>query len=119
MDIVFKYNVGDKVRLSHARGAFDKSYKETFTREIFEIAARLPTHPVRYRIKDLQGNLILGSVYQSEMILASMDENTLFTIEKILGYKTVKGQKMALVKWDGYASSFNSYIPVQDIKVYK
>jgi hypothetical protein len=39
-----------------------------------------------------------------------------FRIEKVLRRRTVKGKKMAFVKWLGYDNKFNSWIPAEDIK---
>ena len=117
--IRYKFNVGDKVRISVARGAFQKGYMENYSREIFVIAARLPTVPPRYRIKDWDDEIVLGSFYEAEMIPALVDEETLYTIEKILKYKTIRGKKHALVKWEHYSDKFNSWVPYSDVKKYK
>ena len=117
--IRYKYNVGDKVRISVARGAFQKGYMENYSREVFVIAARLPTVPPRYRIKDWDEEIVLGSFYEAEMIPALVDGDTLYSIEKILRYKTIKGKKHALVKWEHYSDKFNSWVPYSDVKSYK
>ena len=39
-----------------------------------------------------------------------------FLIEKILGWKNIKGKKYGLVKWVGYDNSYNSYEPEEEIK---
>ena len=117
--IEYSFSVGDKVRLSHARGAFDKAYRETFTQEIFVIASRLPTHPPHYRVKDLNGELVLGSFYEPEMIKADVDDDTVYIIENIIRYRTYNKEKQALVKWAHYSDKFNSWIPVSEIKKYK
>lgn len=117
--VEFKFRVGDKVRLSNSGERFGKGYKVKFTQEIFVIAIRLPTHPPRYRVKDLNGELVLGSFYEPEMVAALVNDETLYAIEKIIRYKVVNKKKMALVKWAHYPDKFNSYIPVEDLKKYK
>lgn len=63
-----KYSIGDHVRISQYRGVFRKSYKDhNFTEEIFEIVDKLFTNPPMYRLKDLKGELIEGSFYESEL----------------------------------------------------
>ena len=63
-----KYNIGDHVRLSEYRGTFRKSYKDrNFTEEIFEIVDTLFTNPPMYRVKDLKGELIEGTFYETEL----------------------------------------------------
>ena len=37
-----------------------------------------------------------------------------FRIEKILRWKTFNGKKFARVKWTGYDSSYNSWVPESD-----
>ena len=40
--IVFKYKIGDIVRVSKARGVFTKGYEQTYTHEFFTIAECIP-----------------------------------------------------------------------------
>lgn len=63
-----KYSIGDHVRISQYRGTFRKSYRDkNFTEEIFIVADKLFTNPPMYRVKDLEGELIEGSFYESEL----------------------------------------------------
>ena len=48
----WKYDVSDKVRITMRRQPFAKGYLGRWSREMFEIDARLPTVPVTYRLKD-------------------------------------------------------------------
>jgi len=116
---VFKFKRGEKVRISSLRGVFEKGYTPQFSHEIFVVAARLPTHPPRYRLKDLNGELVLGSYYEAEMIPALVDEDTAYAIEKVLRKRVVKGERQALVKWKHYSNKFNSWIPEEEIRLYK
>ena len=43
--------------------------------------------------------------------VAVNDPEEIFTVERILKDKTVKGQKRYLVKWEGYDASYNSWEP--------
>ena len=58
--------------------------------------------PITYKICDLQGEEIVGSFYEQELL-----------IEKVIR----KNKKQALVKWSGYDSSFNSWIPIEEINI--
>ena len=42
-------------------------------------------------------------------------DDDLYRVEKILKRKKVKGKKMALVKWLGYDSKHNSWVPESEI----
>jgi hypothetical protein len=68
-----------------------------------------------YTIKDSDGEPIIGRFYEQELYSAEGREPD-FKIEKVLRRRTVKGKKMALVKWLGYDNKFNSWIPAGDIK---
>ena len=46
-----------------------------------------------------------------------MNKDERFRIEKILKYKTENGKRYGLVKWIGYDSSYNSWEPVEELKL--
>ena len=63
-----KYDIGDRVRITEYRGTFRKSYRDkNFTEEVFTIVDKLFTKPPMYRLKDLEGEMIEGSFYESEL----------------------------------------------------
>jgi hypothetical protein len=117
--IVFKFRKGDKVHISSKRGVFEKGYTPQFSQELFVIAVCLPTHPVRYRLKDLSGEVLLGSYYEAEMLKALVDDDPTFIIDKVIRRKNVKGEKQALIQWKYYSKKFNSWIPESEIHLYK
>ena len=43
------------------------------------------------------------------------DEEETFKVEKLLKTKTVKGQVYYLVKWEGWATEFNSWEPKENV----
>ena len=61
-----------------------------------------------YRITDYNGEEIKGSFYEQELQKTAQDP---FRIEKVLKRQ---GDK-SLVKWMGYAKSFNSWIDIKAI----
>jgi len=62
-----KYNVGDRVRIPLEKTAFSRGYTPNWTTEYFYIAKQLFTDPPTYKIKDGNGELILGSYYEPEL----------------------------------------------------
>ena len=64
-------------------------------------------HPNTYTIKDSAGEPIIGRFYEQELYSAEGREPD-FKIEKVLRRRTVKGKKMAFIKWLGYDNKFNS-----------
>jgi len=57
--------VGDHVRVSKYKHAFEKGLTPNFTAESFVVDA--VTKPITYRLKDYQGNPIQGGFYQEEL----------------------------------------------------
>lgn len=106
----WKYDVGDKVRISMQRQPFRKGYLGQWSEEIFKIAARLPTMPVTYELEDLAGERIKGRFYELEVqkVLKSDDER--FDVDKILKTRKRNGKIQYLVSWRGYPSKFNAWI---------
>ena len=59
-----KLKIGDKLRISkYKRPVFDKGYTPNWTEKIFAINEIQPTDPITYKLKDLAGEAISGSIY--------------------------------------------------------
>ncbi|CAB3977555.1 uncharacterized transposon-derived [Paramuricea clavata] len=110
-----KFVVGESVRISKYKSVFTKGYEANFTEELFIVTEVCLGHPNTYTIKDSAGEPIIGRFYEQELYSAEGREPN-FRIEKLLRRRTVKGKKMALIKWLGYDDKFNSWIPAGDIK---
>ena len=74
------------------------------------------TKPIVYKLKDYQNEPLEGYFYTEELSYVPNPEQLEYKIEKVLRYKTVKGEKYGLVKWKGYSDKFNEWLPVSDIK---
>jgi len=81
----WKYEVADRVRVAKQRRPFHKGYLE----EVFEIAARLPTKPVTYELRDLSGESIKGRFYEPEIQKVLKSDEERFDIDRII--RTRKG----------------------------
>jgi len=117
--VVFKFRVGDKVRVSYARRPFQRGYEQKWSEEIFLVDKRIPSHPPRYKLVDLQKEEIKGSFYENELQKANVADDELYKIEKILKYRTRQGTREALIRWLGYSSKFDSWVKADDIKEYE
>ena len=71
-----------------------------------------------YSLVDLMKDKVTGHFYQEQLTPAPVPEyqKDFFLVEKILGQKTVKGQKFFLVKFLFYPSKFNQYIPESNFR---
>ena len=98
-----KFKVGDRVRISKYKNIFTKGYMSNWSEEAFVIKKVKNTIPWTYVINDLNGEEIIGTLYEKEVQKTNQEE---FRIEKVIRRK---GNKL-YVKWKGYDNSFNSWI---------
>ena len=112
--VKFKFQVADKVRISKYKHIFEKGYLPNFTTEIFTIVQRVSRQPPVYKLKDWNGDVIDGVFYENELVKV-LKSNEIYVIEKILKTRTRKGIAEHFVKWDGYPSTFNQWIPTSQL----
>ena len=65
-----KFKVNDWVRITKYKNIFIKSYTENWSEEILSIQSLLKTNTQTYKIKDLNGEKIIGSFYKKECLLS-------------------------------------------------
>ena len=111
-----KLAVGDRVRLSKTRLQFAKGYLPNWTGELFTISKVQLTNPPTYQVRDDNDETIEGTFYEKE--LQKVAEKEIYRIEEVLKTKKSGNKKMYLVKWFGYPSTFNSWVPEQAIQNY-
>ena len=109
-----KYNVGDKVRLAIQKDKFEKAYIINWTDKVYTIKEVKRTIPPTYTVEDDRGKQHKGTFYEQEL---QKNKDERFRIEKVLQYKTVRGKRYGLVKWIGYDDSYNSWEPVEELKL--
>lgn len=111
---LFKFELGDKIRISKYKHLLEKGYLPTFTTEIFVVTHRIARNPPVYRIKDLNDEPIEGVFYENEMVKVIKTDD-IYRIERVIATRTRHGVKEQLVKWDGYPDSFNQWIKASDM----
>ena len=110
--VKFKYKVSDRVKISYLKNSLDREYAEKWSGEIFTIIDRKLNQDIpMYQLKDYQNEVITSYFYEPELQVAFLDENMVYKIEKILKKRKRKGISEVLVKWKGWPSKFNSWIP--------
>ena len=67
-----KFKVNDRVWITKHKNIFSKGYTENWSREIFIIDSVLKTNPWTYKLKDLNGEKIIGSFYEKELLLSKL-----------------------------------------------
>ena len=96
-----KFKVGDRVRISKYKNTWVKGYAPNWSEELFVISKVKNTVPWTYLISDLNGEEIVGTLYEEEL---QMTNQTEFRVEKVIKRKEDK----LYVKWKGYDNLFNS-----------
>ena len=67
-----KFKVDDGVRVTKYKNIFSNGYTENWSKEIFVIDIVLKTYPWTYKIKDLDGETIIGSFYDKDMLFSKL-----------------------------------------------
>ena len=107
-----KFTVGMEVRLAVQKDHFEKAYIINWSDRVYRIKQVLATRPVTYIVENDRGEQHKGTFYEQELQKVKAEE---FRIQKILKYKTKNWQKLALVRWMDYDSSYNSWVPVENL----
>ena len=112
-----KFQIGDRVRISKTRRQFKKGYLPSWSDELFTVSEIQRTEPVTYIIKDDHGEPVLGAFYTPE--LQKVADKEVYKIDHIIRHKKDKKNKILyLVRWFGYDSSFDSWIPQSSLTKY-
>ena len=107
---------GDHVRISKARGAFERGYTPNWSEEVFVVSETVvDARPVVYRIRDLAGEDVRGTFYEQELQLVEKPEE--FRIAEVIKTRRRRGGKELFVRWAGYPQSFNSWVPERNLTV--
>jgi L-rhamnose mutarotase len=108
-----RFQEGDLVRVSRVKGTFAKGYLPNWTEELFKVKEVMTTRPRTYTLMDLLDVPIRGTFYKEELQKTMIPDYA--RIEKVIGKKTTPGgQKLIRVKWKGYDTRFNQWIPASD-----
>jgi hypothetical protein len=105
---VWKYAVGNQVRISRYKHKFEKGYSPNWTEEIFIIDERFPTHPVTYGLRDSAGKVIKGRFYEQEIQKVVKTDNV-YIVEKVPRTRRCSGILQHYFEWKGYPDKFNSW----------
>ena len=112
-DKTSKFKLGDSVRISRVKGLFEKGYLPNWSEALYTIREVKSSSPITYLLKVSQGKDVKGGFYKEELQRSNQE---IFRIEKILRKKLINGVRHSLVKWIGYDSSFNQWVPSSDIQ---
>jgi len=111
-----KLKVGDQVRQKLDLSVLDKSYYPLWTNMVYKIDKIYNKLSRPQYTLEIDGDKLPRRFYPEELQHVLIDEDSEWLIEKIIGYRTRVGQRQALVKWRGYPSHYNQWIPVEQIR---
>ncbi|XP_048775517.2 uncharacterized protein LOC130049380 [Ostrea edulis] len=114
---VFKYKIGDDVRISQLKHSFQRDYQQKWTEEYFKVSKRYQRNGIQvYKIKDLADDPIEGTFYESELQKVMKSGDILYRIDQVLRKRKRGKTKEVYVKWEGWPSKFNSWIPESSLE---
>ena len=99
-----KFHVGEEVRLAVKKDQFEKSYVINWSDRVYTVKRVLATRPITYIVEE-GGKEHKGKFYAEDLQKVKVKE---FRIQKILK----KNKDSALVRWMGYPSSYDSWVPL-------
>ena len=101
MRVRFKFQVGDRVRISKVKRILKKSYLPNFTEELFTVYKRFPRQVPVYKLKDDAGEILDGTFYEPELQKIIKNDDV-YRLEKVLRKRKRSGVTEYFVKWKGY-----------------
>ena len=107
----FKFNIGDRVKISVLKKPFDREYDQRYTTETFTITdKRMQGNIPSYSIKDELNEPIVGWFYPQELLKVIVPSDKSYRIEKVLKRRKRNGKTELFVKFRGYPKKFNSWV---------
>jgi hypothetical protein len=111
----YKFRVGDLVRVSYLRRAFQREYDERWSRELFVVNERFKSEGIaQYKLKDYAGEIVTGTFYERQ--LNKGFEQRVYLIEKVIRSRKRGGLKQYLVRWKGWPAKYNSWVGEEDLQ---
>ena len=118
-------NVGDRVRLSRWKAAFEKGYMPNWTREHYVVTgAREPRRggaprPV-YDLDDTLAETLEGACYPEELQRIPGVATNVLEVERVLRKRRgPNNETESLVKFDGWPQKFNRWITDAELQQYR
>lgn len=113
----YTLKVGDQVKISFLKKAFERAYDEKWSREVFIITGRVMKQNIaQYTIKSWDNDPVIGRFYQEELQKVHVDNSTIYNIEKVVRKKRKRKKVLCLVKWQGWGEQYNTWVPESEIQ---
>ena len=112
---VARFRVGDALRITKAKGTFQKGYEQNWTEEVFKVSrVNVNQSPSVYSLVEEDGTPIKGTFYEQELqkVLVSCG---VYRIEKVISTRGRGRNKELLVKWSGWPDKYISWIKASTV----
>jgi len=110
LQIKWRYQVGQSVRIKESKRVFKKGYEPSWTEEIFTIASLFPSDPPTYILKDLSGEEIKEKNYEQDIQPITQKADETYVVERVIKTRRRGKNTDYFVKWRNYPDKFNSWI---------
>lgn len=111
----FRFQVGDKVRITKEKHKLSKGYVPNFTQEVFVINERMDRSPPVYKLNDLDKEEIEGVFYEAELVRVIDSDKQTREIEKVMKTEKQNGQLRYFVKFKNEPVKNNKWINESDL----
>lgn len=105
-----KFKVGDWVRVSRIKGAFEKGYEESWSKAVYIVKKVHHTVPWTYSVEDIRHEEIIGTFYEPEMQKTVQDSFDKPWFMTVLRRREKDGKKQIFVTFPGYDDTFNRWL---------
>jgi len=96
---------------------FAKGGEQNFSTQIFRIPKVIERRPRPvFELEDLNRTPIDGQFYQEELTPVRVTKSTVYKIDKILDERVRRGIREYLIRWRGYSTDYDSWIPASSVK---
>lgn len=113
---IFKYNIGDTVRIIYSRQLFDRDYDEKYTGETFTITRKRIAQGIPiYFLKDYSGEDVKGGFYSWELKKIVFNKDGLFKIDKVLKKRKRKGKSESFVHFQSWPKKYDDWVNSDNI----
>lgn len=114
----FRFKPGDKVRASFLRRGMDKSYRGTYTGEIFTVKARRLTNPHSYELLNYDGGPVAGVFFEEELVPARDRPDQAYMIQDTFKTRVdpVTKRKQSLVNFEGWSKTHRRWVDQSSVK---
>ena len=107
----YKFEIGERVKISALQRPFSREYDEKFSTETFTVTDRRMQEGIQsYNIKDEMNEPIIGWFYPQELLNVVVPNDKKYKIEKVLKRRTRKEKQELFVKFQGLQKKFNTWV---------